>query len=76
MPNRTIYLSDDLDELSRQAGLNLSQLTQQAIRQFVADNSAEMTELQIEAASKRARALDLTWPTGGLATQRSESGER
>ena len=32
MPNRTIYLPADLDDLARQLDLNLSRLTQEAIR--------------------------------------------
>ena len=32
MPNRTVYLPEDLDALSRHFELNLSQLTQEAIK--------------------------------------------
>lgn len=76
MPNRTIYLPDDLDDISRRAGLNLSQLTQKAIKQFVADHRDEVSDSQVDAASERVRELKLAWPPGGLAAQRSEAGER
>lgn len=76
MPNRTIYLPDDLDEISRRIGLNLSQLTQKAIQQFVAEHSDEALAARVDAASKRSAALDLEWPAGWLAQQRAEAGER
>lgn len=76
MPNRTIYLPDDLDEISRSAGLNLSQLTQRAIQQFVAENSDEVSKTRVEAASARAIEIGLEWPSGGLASQRAEAAER
>ncbi len=76
MPNRTIYLPDDLDEISRRIGLNLSQLTQKAIQEFVADHRDEVLEARVDAASARSAALGLDWPTGGLARERGEAGER
>lgn len=76
MPNRTIYLPDDLDEISRRVGLNLSRLTQKAIREFVAENSDEALAARVAAASERSAALELEWPGGWLAQQRAEAGER
>ncbi len=76
MPNRTIYLPDDLDEISRRVGLNLSRLTQKAIREFVAENSDEALAARVAAASERSAALELEWPDDWHAQQRAEAGER
>ncbi len=76
MPNRTIYLPDELDEMSRKLGLNLSKLTQQAIADFVAEHSQEAFEARLDAASVRARSLSLTWERHALQRQRAEAGER
>ncbi len=76
MGNRTIYLPDELDELSRRLGLNLSQLTQRAIEAYVAANRDEAIEARVEAASTRCAALGMTWPRDLLQTERDEAGER
>ena len=76
MPNRTIYLPDELDEISRRVGINLSRLTQQAIRDFIGEHHEMALETRIDAASARSRALELDWPKGYLDGQRSEAGER
>ena len=76
MPNRTIYLPEELDEICRRVGLNLSRLTQQAIRSFLAEHQETALEARIDAVSTRSEALDIDWPTDYLADQRLEAGER
>jgi len=76
MPNRTIYLPDELDEMSRQLGLNLSKLTQRAIEDFVARHTEEALEARLDAASARANSLSLSWGSHSLQRQRDEAGER
>ncbi len=76
MPNRTIYLPEELDEISRRVGLNLSRLTQQAIRDFVAEHQETALRARIDAISDRSRELGIDWPRNYLDEQRSEAGER
>ena len=76
MPNRTVYLPDDLDELSRHFKLNLSQLTQQAIKQFALEREDETLQGRVKAASDRIGRLDIDWPTQSLAKERAQAGER
>ena len=76
MPNRTIYLPTELDDLSRRVGLNLSRLTQQAIRDFMADHREEILEDRLEAACARAEALAIDWADRYLEDQRAEAQER
>jgi len=76
MPNRTIYLPADLDEVSRRVGLNLSRLTQQAIRDFVAKHHESALEARIDAISARSQELEIDWPKNYLDDERSEAAER
>ncbi len=76
MGNRTIYLPDELDELSRNLGLNLSRLTQQAIEAHMIEHTEQALDARVEAASERIAALDIEWPDGWLETSRAEAGER
>ncbi|HIG24269.1 MAG TPA: hypothetical protein EYG34_09095 [Acidimicrobiia bacterium] len=76
MPNRTIYLPEELDEMSRKLELNLSQLTQKAIEDFVSDHEEEAIQVQREIVEAKIRALELVWPKNHLAKQRAEAGER
>lgn len=76
MPNRTIYLPEELDEVSRRVGLNLSRLTQQAIRDFMAEHQETALKARIDAISARSRELGIDWPRNYLDEQRSEAGER
>ena len=76
MPNRTIYLPEELDEISRRVGLNLSRLTQQAIRDFVAEHQETALKARIDAISARSSELGIDWPKKYLGEQRSEAGER
>ncbi|WP_420435129.1 ribbon-helix-helix domain-containing protein [Candidatus Poriferisocius sp.] len=76
MPNRTIYLPEDLDEVSRRVGINLSRLAQQAIRDFIAEHHESALEARIEAVMDRSRGLGIVWPKDHLGAQRSEAGER
>lgn len=76
MPNRTIYLPEELDELSRRFGLNLSQLTQRAIEAYIAERLDEALEVRVDAASTRIGALGIAWPDDIIAQERAEAGER
>lgn len=76
MPNRTIYLPQDLDEVSRRIGLNLSRLAQQAIRDVVEARPEALVEARLEAVCERAAALAVDWPERCLEDQRAEAQER
>lgn len=76
MPNRAIYLPDELDQVSRRIGLNLSQLRQKAIRQYMTEHSDESLDARTDAASARTAALDLEWPSSWLAREWSGARER
>ncbi|NOX29300.1 MAG: hypothetical protein GXP35_04530 [Actinobacteria bacterium] len=76
MPNRTIYLPEELDEVSRRLGLNLSRLTQAAINEHIQRNRDESIDALVEASSARTRRLGVTWPSDALEQQRREAGER
>ena len=76
MPNRTIYLPDELDWISRELGVNLSQLTQSALKALASERSDEVLDGRVGAAAARIAALELEWPSEPLASQRAEAGER
>lgn len=76
MPNRTIYLPDDLDAASRRMGLNVSRLAQEAIAAKVAEQPEVAIEAAVEAAMQRIERLGIRWPDDVLAGGRSEAGER
>jgi len=76
MPNRTIYLPDEIDALSRRLGLNLSRLTQQAIAAVAETRSADAIEARVDAASERIVALGIEWPERALDQMRQDAGER
>ena len=76
MPNRTIYLPEDLDASSRNLGLNLSRLTQQAIKARLTEQLEATVTARIDAISAQAHDLRLDWTDYDLNEQRSEAGER
>jgi post-segregation antitoxin (ccd killing protein) len=76
MSNRTVYLPEDLDSLSRHFELNLSKLTQEAIKRVAAEREDETLAARVKAASDRIRRLDIDWPTQSLDEQRAQAGER
>ncbi|MCQ3806460.1 MAG: type II toxin-antitoxin system CcdA family antitoxin [Acidimicrobiaceae bacterium] len=76
MPNRTIYLPQELDDLSRSVGLNLSRLAQEAIRDYLADHRRETLEARLEEACARAEALAVDWPERFLKYQRAQAQDR
>ena len=76
MPNRTIYLPDDLDVLSRRLGLNLSRLAQDAIAREAAAHPAETLEARVSEALERTGRLGIDWPPRLLADTRAEANER
>ena len=76
MANRTIYLSEELDEVSRRLGLNLSRLTQAAIAEHARHNSDDAIDARVESASARIRDLGIKWPAESLVQQRRDEAER
>lgn len=76
MANRTIYLPEELDEISRRLGLNLSRLTQEAIQAHVAEHGEQALDARVDAASERISLLGLEWPAKWLETSRAEAEER
>lgn len=76
MPNRTIYLPDDLDAASRRLGLNVSRLAQEAIAARVAERPEVAVEVAVDAAMQRIDRLGIRWPDDALAVARAEAGER
>jgi len=76
MANRTIYLPEELDEVSRRLGLNLSRLTQAAIAEHARHNSDDAIEARVESASARIRDLGIKWPAESLEQQRRDAAER
>jgi len=76
MPNRTIYLPDELDETSRRLKLNLSRVVQDAIRELASTQDADSLNADVEAASSRAEALAIDWSDFSLESTRSSARER
>jgi len=76
MANRTIYLSEELDEVSRRLGLNLSRLTQAAIAEHAKHNSDDAIDARVESASARIRDLGIKWPEESFERQRCHGAER
>jgi len=76
MPNRTVYLPDDLDEASRRLKLNLSHVVQDAIRELASDPDPSEVEAKILAASDRAHALNIDWSDFSLEESRAAAHER
>ncbi|MEQ1700773.1 MAG: hypothetical protein ABMA25_11720 [Ilumatobacteraceae bacterium] len=76
MPNRTIYLPDELDAASRRLGLNVSRLAQEAIAAKVAEQPEVAIEAAVDAALRRIERLGIRWPDDVLAGSRAEAGER
>lgn len=76
MPNRTVYLPDDLDEASRRLKLNLSHVVQDAIRELAAGPDPALVEAEIAAASRRAEALGIDWSDYSLKNARRSANER
>ena len=76
MPNRTIYLPDELDQASRRLGLNLSRITQEAISAYVEQNGDDAVEARVAEFSNRASAMPVDWPKDPITAGRRESGER
>ena len=64
------------DSLSRHFELNLSKLTQEAIKRVAAEREDETLAARVKAASDRIRRLDIDWPTQSLDGERAQAGER
>ena len=76
MPNRTVYLPEDLDQASRRLKLNLSHVVQAAIRELAAERDAAEVEAEVDAASSRAQALGIDWSDFSLEESREAANER
>ena len=76
MPNRTVYLPDDLDEASRRLNLNLSHVVQDAIRRLAAQRDPDQLADAVDAASLRAQALSIDWSDFSLEQERDAAQER
>jgi len=76
MPNRTVYLPEHLDELSRRLGVNLSQLTQKAIEEYASQRAEDTLDTRVKEARARMAALNISWPEGLLERERAEADER
>lgn len=76
MPNRTIYLPDELDAASRRLGLNVSRLAQEAIAAKVAEQPEAAIDAAVAEAMQRIERLGIRWPDDMLARGRVEAGER
>lgn len=76
MPNRTVYLPAELDDASRRLKLNLSHLVQDAIRKLAVERDVSELDAAADAASDRARALDVDWSEFSLEQARSAAQER
>lgn len=74
MPNRTIYLPDDVDRLVDELDVNLSQVTQQALRALAAERSASKAE-RLASLRRRAAELGISYPADHLRTTRAEAGD-
>ena len=76
MPNRTVYLPDDLDQASRRLKLNLSHVVQQAIRELAAPLDPKEAQARIAAAPQRAQAPTVDWSDFSLKESRRDAYER
>jgi post-segregation antitoxin (ccd killing protein) len=74
MPNRTIYLPADVDRLARQLDVNLSRLTQDAIRALAAQTTDQKHQRLMDVRGKVAMA-GLTYPSGYLRDAREQAGD-
>lgn len=74
MPNRTIYLPDEVDELARRLDVNLSKVTQDAIRDL-ADKQQDDRGERLTRARALAAEANITYPPNSLHDSREESGE-
>jgi hypothetical protein len=74
MPNRTIYLPDDVDRLVDELDVNLSQVTQQAIRALATERAVGRDQRLLEL-KRRVRKLDLSYPADHLRGMRREAGD-
>ena len=63
-------------ESSTDFELNLSQLTQEAIKRVAAEREDETLAVRVKTASDRIRRLDIDWPTQSLDGERAQAGER
>lgn len=79
MPNRTIYLPDDVDQLARDLDVNLSQVTQQALREIDRRRRTEDESETVEERLARLRHLvaeaNITFPPNYLRDMRAEAGD-
>ncbi|CAN5709373.1 hypothetical protein BH24ACT5_BH24ACT5_08670 [soil metagenome] len=74
MPSRTIYLPEDVDNLVKELDVNLSRLTQDAVRALAAQRAADRTD-RLAAIRQLVASAGISYPTNHLATMRHEAGD-
>jgi len=74
MPSRTIYLPDDVEKMVNELDINLSRLTQDAIRalaqQQAADNSERLTTIR-----RHVEEAGISYPADHLHDMRHQAGD-
>lgn len=74
MPNRTIYLPDEVDEIARRLDINLSKLTQDALRKLAQERDDE-NQQRLQRFRKLVKEANITYPPNYLRDMRREAGD-
>jgi post-segregation antitoxin (ccd killing protein) len=74
MPNRTIYLPDDVDRLAHELDVNLSRLTQDAVRALARQRDDDR-QARLAKVRQRAKQAGLSYPKHHLRDTRREAGD-
>ena len=77
MPNRTINLPDDVDAMARELDINLSKVTQDAVRSLAAERAEPDADFEERLARARrlAAETDIRFPPNYLRDSRREAGD-
>jgi post-segregation antitoxin (ccd killing protein) len=74
MPSRTIYLPDDVNQMVDDLDVNLSRITQEAVRalaeQRAANQNSRLAEIRL-----KVKTADLAYPKDHLRDTRREAGD-
>jgi hypothetical protein len=74
MPSRTIYLPDDVNQMVDDLDVNLSRLTQEAVR-ALADQRATNQNSRLAEVRLKVKTADLAYPRDHLRNTRREAGD-
>lgn len=74
MPSRTIYLPDDVDRMVSDLNVNLSRLTQDAIR-ALADEQRADRQSRLDEIRRRVLEANISYPTDHLQKMREAAGD-